>query len=172
MGLSTQVIGNTMPNGQAGSYARQPDSIINTKAAADKNPIPFGSPLVYDATGTGVKVMSGEDTADLFVGVASREVKSALNYLAQGEGMYSEKEPVPVFMRGSINVKCQKGKPTVGGKVYVRTKANVTYQTAVVGGFEAEEDSGNTVVLENCQWAGQQDTNGIVEMRILWMNKA
>ena len=30
MGLNTQVIGTGMPNGQTGSYARQPDMIINT----------------------------------------------------------------------------------------------------------------------------------------------
>lgn len=172
MGLNTQVIGKGMPNGQAGSYARQPDSIINTKAAAEKTGIPFGAPLVYDTTGTGVKIMAGEDTAEKFVGVACREVKSSLNYLSQGVGMYAEKEPVPVFMRGSINVKCQRGTPAIGGKVYVRTKVNESYSTAVVGGYEAEADTTNTVELPNCQWAGTQDANGIVEMRILTMNNA
>ena len=76
-------------------------------------------------------------------------------------------EPVSVFMRGSINVYCQRGTPALGGSVYVRITANPTYSTAVVGGFEAEADSTNTVQLTNCQWAGAPDANGIAELRIL-----
>ena len=51
MGLNTQVIGTGMPNGQAGSYARQPDMIINTRPAGGSTNIPFGAPLEYAADG-------------------------------------------------------------------------------------------------------------------------
>lgn len=170
--MYTQVIGKSMPHGQAGSYARQPDMIVNTRPAGGKTEIPFGSPLVYDSTGNAVVVMGDSATAAQFVGVACREIKTSLNYLEQGAGAYAPTEAVPVFQRGSINVKCQKGAPKLGGKVYVRVKANVSYPTAVVGGFEAEEDTTNTVELTNCQWAGAADANGIAELRILTMNNA
>ena len=32
-GLNPQTIGQTMPHGYAGSYARQPDMIVNTRPA-------------------------------------------------------------------------------------------------------------------------------------------
>lgn len=40
MGLNPQTIGKTMPNGFAGSYARQPDMIVNTRPAAALTPSP------------------------------------------------------------------------------------------------------------------------------------
>lgn len=51
--------------------------------------------------------------------------------------------------------------------MYVRTKPNGSYSSAVVGGFEAEDDSGNVVQLTNCQWGGAPDANGIAELVIL-----
>ncbi len=170
-GLTVQNIGLTMPHGQAGSYARQPDMIINTRpAGAD---IVFGMPLAYNANGE-VVTMGAGNTAEDFVGVASREVKSSLSYLEQSVGAYYAGEPTSVFQRGSINVKCQKGAPKLGGDVYVRVAASDSAPTAIVGGFEAEADStaSNTVKLTNCQWAGEADANGIAELRILTMNKA
>lgn len=41
MALSTQVIGKVMPHGFAGSYARQPDMIVNTRPAGGKVNIPL-----------------------------------------------------------------------------------------------------------------------------------
>jgi len=116
--------------------------------------------------------MGAGSTAQDFVGVASREVKSALSYLEQDIGAYAKTEAVPVFMRGAINVKCNVGAPKLGGEVYVRIAANESIPTGVVGGFEAAADGGNTVELTNCQWAGPADANGIAELRILTMNKA
>lgn len=173
MGLHPQNIGTTMSHGFAGSYARQPDMIVNTHPAGGTAQIAFGSPLVYGANGAVVQ-MGAAATAAQFVGVAAREIKSALNYLAQNVGAYAPGEAVPVFMRGSINVKCQNGTPTLGGKVYVRVAANASIPTAEVGGFEAVADTtaANTVELTNCQWAGTADANGIAELRILTMNKA
>ena len=168
-GLKPQNIGQTMNHGYAGSYARQPDMIANTHPAGDA--IAFGAALQYDANGAVVPMGSGS-TAENFVGVASREVKSALNYLDQDVGSYAQGEAVPVFMRGAINVKCSAGVPKLGGAVYVRIAANESIPTGVVGGFEAAADGANTVELTNCQWAGTADANGIAELRILTMNNA
>ena len=101
-GLTPQNIGKVMNHGYAGSYARQPDMIANTHpAGAD---LPFGAALQYDANGAVVPMGAGS-TAQDFVGVASREIKSALSYLEQDIGAYAKTEAVPVFMRGAINVK-------------------------------------------------------------------
>lgn len=165
MGLNPQTIGKTMPNGFAGSYARQPDMIVNTRPAGGSDAIPYGTPLIY-SSGT-VVAMGASATAAQFVGIAGREIKSALTYLEQSPGQYMPNEAVSVFMRGSINVYCQRGTPALGGAVYVRIAANGSYPSAVVSGFEAEADSSNTVALTNCQWAGAPDANGIAELRIL-----
>lgn len=173
MGLHPQNIGKTMPHGFAGSYARQPDMIVSTRPAGGTEQIPFGTPLKYDANGAVIPMGAGA-TAAQFVGVAAREVKSALSYLEQGVGAYAPGEAVPVFQRGAINVKCQNGTPKLGGKVYVRVVANEALPKAEVGGFEAVADStaGNTVELTNCQWAGFADADGIAELRILTMAQA
>ena len=39
MGLNPQTIGKVMPHGYAGSYARQPDMIINTRPAGGNIPL-------------------------------------------------------------------------------------------------------------------------------------
>lgn len=168
MALNPQIIGKEMPHGFAGCYARQPDMIVNTRPAGGAYPIVFGAPLKYD-TNKNVVLMGASSTATDFVGVAGFEIKSALTYLNSEGGQYAPKEPVSVFMRGSINVKCQKGVPTVGGDVYVRVVANASVPSAVVGGFEAEADTtaANTVKLTNCQWGGPADANGVAELVIL-----
>ena len=169
-GLNPQVIGTAMTSGYAGSYSRQPDMIVNTRPAGGSANIPFGAPLVY--SGTNVVQMGASATADQFVGVAGREIKSSLTYLEQTPGQYAPGDAVSVFQRGSIQVACQRGTPALGGAVYVRITANPTYETAVVGGFEAEADSSNTVQLTNCQWGGPPDANGIAELVILTRNNA
>ena len=169
-GLNPQTIGTTMPNGFAGSYARQPDMIVNTRPAGGAAEIPFGVPLKY--SDSKVVQMGTGDTAALFVGVAAREIKSSLTYLTQGAGTYAPGESVPTFQRGSINVKCNRGTPALNGAVYVRITANGSFPNAPVGGFEASADSTNTIQLTNCQWAGAADANGIAELRILTMLNA
>ncbi len=161
--LYTQNIGQTMPHGFAGSYGRQPDMIVNTLPAGGTENIAFGTPLKLD-NGTVVAMGAGSAATDFF-GVAAVEIKSSLNYLDQA-GVYAPKDPVAVFQRGAINVKCQKGTPALNGAVYVRIAENASYPTAVVGGFEAEADGGNTVELTNAVWAGPADANGIAELRI------
>ena len=170
-GLNPQTIGTSMPNGMAGSYARQPDMIINTKPAGGETPINFGLALVYDSNKNVVLPATGA-TADQFIGIAAREINTALNYLEQTPGQYAPGDAVPVFQRGSINVKCQNGTAAVGAPVYMRITYNGTYPNAVVGGFEAAADSTNSVQLTNAQWAGPADANGIAELRLLTMLNA
>lgn len=169
MGLHPQNIGATMPHGYAGGYARQPDMIVNTRPAGAE--IVFGAALKYDTNGNVVPMGAG-DTEAAFAGVASKEIKTAITYLDQSVGQYAEKEAVPVFMRGAVNVICQKGTPKLGGSVYIRIAENASYPGAAVGGFEAEADDKNTVQLTNCQWAGPADVNKVAELRILTMNNA
>ena len=64
---------------------------------------------------------------------------------------------------------CRNGAPTLGGDVYVRVKANESYPNAAVGGFEAVEDSTNSVKLTNAKWRGSADANGVAELSILTM---
>ncbi len=168
MALNPQVIGADMPHGFAGAYARQPDMIVNTRPAGGE--IPFGLALTYDENKD--VVVFGSATTNTFVGVAGKEIKSALTYLDQNVGKYAKDEPVSVFMRGSINVKCQRSTPRLGGAVYVRTATNDSYPGCVVGGFEAEEDSGKTQMLGDVQWGGPADANGIAELVILKRSQA
>lgn len=172
MALNPQVIGKEMPHGFAGSYARQPDMIVNTRPAG-ADALVFGAPLKYDAN-KNVVLMGASSTAADFVGVAGCEIKSALTYLDPHQGQYAKGEPVSVFMRGSINVKCNNGAPALGGTVYVRVTANSDLPNAPVGGFEAVADatSSNSVALTNCRWGGKADANGVAELVILTRSNA
>lgn len=173
MALNPQVIGKEMPHGFAGCYARQPDMIVNTRPAGGTDPIAYGSPLKYDSN-KNVVLMGASSAATDFVGVAGFEIKSALTYLDPAGGQYAPGEPVGVFMRGSINVKCNNGTPVLGGPVYVRVTANEELPNAPVGGFEAQADStaANTVQLANCEWGGPADANGVAELVILTRSNA
>ena len=161
--MQNQIIGKSMFHGYAGSFSRQPDTIIDTHPAGGD--IAFGAAVVYD---NGAVTVPGESaTAAQFVGVAVREVKSATNYLNQNIGSYVQYDAVPVLKRGCVNVICQNGTPALDGTVYVRVKANASLPNAVVGGFEAAADGSNSVALTNAKWKGEKDGNGVAEIRIL-----
>ena len=162
--MTNQVIGKSMFHGYAGSYSRQPDTIIDSHPAA--GPIAFGQGVVYGENGS-VAVPGESATAAQFVGVACREVKSATSYLDQNVGSYVQFDAVPVIKRGCVNVICQSGTPALDGAVYLRVKANVSKPDAVVGGFEAAADATNTVALTNVKWKGAADANGVAEIRIM-----
>ena len=117
--LNPQIIGAEMEHGFAGSYARQPDMIVVTRPVGEKEPLPFGMALMYDANGAVVLMQGSGVTADRFAGVAGREMRSALSYTDQNTGAYTTGDAGSVFQRGSINVLCQKGTPKRGGAVYV-----------------------------------------------------
>lgn len=163
--LNVQTIGKSMNHGYAGSYARQPDSVIDTHPLTGAA-VTFGLGVVY-GDGNDVTLPGDSAAATDFLGVAVREVKSATNYLDQSVGTYVQGDAVPVMKRGCVNVICQKGTPAPNGDVYLRVKANDSYPNAVVGGFEAEADSTNTVALANCKWKGGADANNVAEIRIM-----
>ena len=165
MPLTPQTIGLNMSHGFAGSYARQPDMIVNTAPLGGTEIIPFGTPLVRGENGAVIPMGAG-NTGNQFIGVAGREVKSPAGFFNQNVGQYAPEEPVSVFQRGCINVKCQNGAPSIDGTVYVRVTASGSY---VVGGFEAEADGANTVALVNAQWNGPADNNGVAELRIAYV---
>ena len=162
--MQNQIIGKTLQHGYAGSYSRQPDTIIDTHPAAGA--IAFGAGVVY-GTGGEVRTAATGDTAAAFVGVAVREVKSALNYLNQNVGSYAQYDAVPVIKRGCVNVLCTNGTPALDGDVYLRITANASKPNCPVGGFEAAADSTNSVKLTNVKWKGAADVNGVAEIRIL-----
>ncbi len=165
MALTPQTIGLNMSHGFSGSYARQPDMIVNTAPLGGTEIIPFGTPLVRGENGVVLPMGTG-NTGNQFIGVAGREVKSPAEFFNQNAGQYAPEEPVSVFQRGCINVKCQKGSPSIDGTVYVRVAASGNY---VVGGFEAEADGTNTVALVNAQWNGPADNHGVAELRIAYV---
>lgn len=165
-----QNIGLTMPNGFPGNYSRQPDMIVDSHPLGGSSNVAFGTPLVYSAGK--VVAFGAADTATTFVGIAAREIKSALSYLDQNSGEFTPGEAVPVFKRGCINVQCNVGTPALSGDVYVRIAVNASIPTGVVGGFEAAADGTNTVKLTNCRWHGAADANGVAEIRILSCNNA
>lgn len=165
-----QVIGKTMGNGFAGSYSRQPDMIIDSVPAGSS--IGFGDPVTYDSNGKAVTIPAHLLTASTFaassfVGVASREVKSAMDYLDQNKGSYALNEIAAIMKRGHVNVVCQRGTAELNGDVYVRVAENASYPTAKVGGFEAASDTTNSVKLTNAKWAGGADGNKVAELAIL-----
>lgn len=165
MPLTPQTIGLNMSHGFAGSYARQPDMIVNTAPLGGTEIIPFGTPLVRGENGVVLPMGTG-NTGNQFIGVAGREVKSPAEFFNQNVGQYAPEEPVSVFQRGCINVKCQKGSTAIDGTVYVRVTASGDY---LAGGFEAEADGENTVALVNAQWGGPADNNGVAELRIAYV---
>ena len=169
--LNPQVFGKDMPHGFAGCYARQPDMIVETRPAGGSNPIPYGTALAY-GTKPAVVAAGAGFAAENFAGVAGFEIKSALTYLDQQAGQYAVGDPVSVFQRGSINVKCTGGTPALGGAVYILVAESKQgdLSNAAVGDFVASKDSttaANTVQLTNCQWGGPADANGVAELVIL-----
>ena len=164
--MSGKTIGYDLNNGFAGSYARQPDMIINTRPNKEATAnIPFGHAVVK-ASG-GVALPTASSVAGDFVGVASQEAKTMLSYFSQnGPGEYQPDAPVSVFQRGRINVECKVGTPALYGDVYL---AISTANGNVVGDFTATVGTLNTdtIKLANCQWGGTKDANNIVELVIL-----
>ncbi|MCM1059459.1 MAG: hypothetical protein NC452_04120 [Eubacterium sp.] len=169
--MAGKVIGKSLNHGFAGNFARNPDLIAATRPNNAEVNIVFGSALMADSAG-GVIPISGDFTADKFVGVAGSEHKSAFDYLNQNKGgEYAPKEAVTVIQRGSVSVICSQGEPIVGGDVYVRT---VTDKDAGknIGDFEAVADGENSVKLDNAQWGGSADVNGVAELVLLTRNRA
>ena len=164
-----KTIGKSLNYGFAGSYARTPDCITVTRPNTSGANIRLSTVLVYDSTG-GVIPADGTFTADKFVGIASRETKTILEYLDQNSGMeYPPDGAVSVFQRGSISAICKTGTPIVGGAVYVRVVAGTG---AEIGDLEAVADGTNNIQLTSAQWGGDKDANGVSELVLLTRNNA
>ena len=172
-----KVIGIKMNAGYVGTVSASADAIIQARIA--KKLIKFGEPVVLVAAenkylGVADSVAGGTSfTATQFAGIAVREVIQANVYDPQETPGYAADSVVDVLTRGQCTVLCQRGTPTAGGTVYVRTVANDSYPTAVVGGFEAADDSGKVVALTNVQWTtGNMNADKVAEVTVLTRNKA
>lgn len=166
--MSGKAIGISMNYGFPGTYARTPDDIVTSRQLKEgSDDVPFGMALCANGDNT-YSPVGADFTAAKFGGVALRVVKQAAAYDDQTATAYHAKDLVNAINRGAVVVTCNHGTPTAGGSVYVRIKANPSIPAGVVGGFEAEADSTNTVLLTNVQWTnGYVDANGVSEITIL-----
>lgn len=159
-----KAIGISMLSGYAGTQSRTADAIIQNRIA--KSNISFGHAVVLTNDNKWGNVVEGT-TAEQIAGIAVREVVQANTFDPQSNPDYMAETPCDVMVRGNCTVKCQRGTPKSGDAVYVRVKANVTYQDAVVGGLEATADATNTVQVTNIEWTtGVMDANGMTEITI------
>lgn len=159
-----KAIGISLLSGYAGTQSRTADAIIQNRVA--KNNIAFGHAVVLTNDNKWDNVVEGTTAAQI-AGIAVREVVQANTFDPQSNPDYMAETPCDVMVRGNCTVKCQRGTPKSGDAVYVRVKANTTYQDAVVGGFEATADAENTVQVTNIEWTtGVMDANGMTEITI------
>lgn len=159
-----KAIGISMLSGYAGTQSRTADAIIQNRIA--KSNISFGHAVVLTNDNKWGNVVDGT-TAEQIAGIAVREVVQANTFDPQSNPDYMAETPCDVMVRGNCTVKCQRGTPKSGDAVYVRVKANATYQDAVVGGLEATADTTNTVQVTNIEWTtGVMDANGMTEITI------
>ena len=162
--MPRKAIGISMLSGYAGTQSRTADAIIQNRIA--KSNISFGHAVVLTNDNKWGNVVEGT-TAEQIAGIAVREVVQANTFDPQSNPDYMAETPCDVMVRGNCTVKCQRGTPKSGDAVYVRVKANATYQDAVVGGLEATADSANTVQVTNIEWTtGVMDANGMTEITI------
>lgn len=159
-----KAIGISMLSGYAGTQSRTADAIIQNRIA--KSNISFGHAVVLTNDNKWDNVVENTTAAQI-AGIAVREVVQANTFDPQSNPDYMAETPCDVMVRGNCTVKCQRGTPKSGDAVYVRVKANVTYQDAVVGGLEATADDANTVKVTNIEWTtGVMDANGMTEITI------
>ena len=159
-----KAIGISMLSGYAGTQSRTADAIIQNRIA--KSNISFGHAVVLTNDNKWDNVVEGT-VVEQIAGIAVREVVQANTFDPQSNPDYMAETPCDVMVRGNCTVKCQRGTPKSGDAVYVRVKANVAYQDAVVGGLEATADAANTVQVTNIEWTtGVMDANGMTEITI------
>lgn len=159
-----RTIGISMNSGWPGTQSRSADAIIQNRIANDT--IKFGQAVTLTTDNKWTPVTDSTTDAQI-AGIAVREVVQANTFDPQSNPDYVAGVPCDVMTRGNVIVKCQRGTPTSGSAVYVRIKANATYGNAVVGGFEAEADTTNTVQVPNIEWTtGILDSNNCTEVTI------
>lgn len=172
--MSGKTIGLNMNHGFAGAYARQPGMTIVTRANKEATaPIKFGAPVMQAAGG--VKNITTAFTAADFVGFAVNQIQTSASFEHQNEaGEYAPNSAVAVIRNGNVNVYVNDGTPALYGKVYVRVTESGSKK---VGDIECTEDKTGAgtegdpyvyknICLENCQFSGAKDANGIAEVSI------
>ena len=60
--MAGKAIGKTLPFGFRGNVARTPDTIIQAFTNVGTDAIPYGAPVVYDATNKGVRAVKSTDS--------------------------------------------------------------------------------------------------------------
>lgn len=166
-------IGLTLGYGFSGNVSRTPDCIIEAKpVASDSDSIYFGQPVVLNTDNTFDAPTSTTITAANFAGVAIAEARQNNTYPPNNaNGSYPADSMCDVIQRGVVTVYIQRGTPTAGGAVYVRTELSTEHPALVIGGFEAQADGSQTVQLTNCSWySGLTDANGMAELKIKSIN--
>lgn len=159
-----KTVGIALSKGWPGTQSRTADAIIQCRVAA--NDFAFGIAAVLNKDNQWEAVTDSTTDTDI-AGVTVREVVQANTYDPQSNSDYLTGRMCDVMVRGNMVVKCQRGTPAPGQAVYVRVKANSTYADAVVGGFEATDDSTNTVQVTNIEWTtGEMDANNVTEITI------
>ncbi len=172
--MPASVIGKSFGNGFLGAYAEQGDHLVKTYANQGDAELDFGAPAFAVTGGVAAVGSTGlTPTAALFVGVAIQHVQSATTYPAQSLGVYAQKDPTPVIIRGGVTVLCSDAAtnaPAVDGAVYVRIAGGT--EAKPVGGFEAASDTTNTIQLANATWGSTADSNGVALLIIKSRNNA
>ena len=163
----------------AGPGIPQGTTIANPALSA--NSITLSAAATTSVTTT-LTVTSALLTPAGFIGVAVREVKQANQYITDGPvpifGAYTQGQTCDSLERGSCSVLVR---VTTGiapwGQVYLRVALNPAVPGGVIGGFEAQPDTGvagyNTIALNNVQFTtGLADSNGVAEISLLTRNNA
>lgn len=159
-----RVIGTSLGLGYAGTQSRSADAIIQNRIAAED--IKFGHAVILKHFNQWANVEPDTSGAEI-AGIAVREVVQANTFNPQSNPDYVTGAPCDVMVRGNCIVKCNRGTPTAGGSVYVRTDLEETIPEGVIGGFEAIEDAGKTILVNNIEWTtGVVDSNGMAEVTI------
>ena len=159
-----KTIGIKMNVGYPGTQSRSADAIVQARVANTN--IKFGEAVILTEDNKWASVTSSSVGTDI-AGVAVREVVQCNTFDPQSNPDFMQGAIADVMVRGNCTVKCQRGTPKAGAAVYVRIKENSSYASAVVGGFEAADDTGNVVQVSNIEWTtGVTDSDGNTEITI------
>ena len=159
-----KAIGISLNVGYPGTQSRQADAIIQNRVA--KAEIAFGQAVILTEDNKW-DIVGSTTTAAQVAGIAVREVVQANTFNPQSNPNYLPGSPADVMVRGNCTVKCQRGTPKAGNAVYVRIAANESYADAVVGGFEAQDDAGKVIKVDNIEWTtGVMDADGNAEVTV------
>jgi len=124
----------------------------------------FGLAVMEDVNGWRTPLTTG-DTADMITGIAMRVYPTSGNGTdGLGVATPNKAQIGSILRRGSMLVKLQNSTDAAaGGLVYVRVASSSS--TLFFGGFEAADDTSNTVTLPaTCTFSGPKDADGLVEI--------